>query len=76
MTTDTPRTDSARTLGGVIVNDSWALLGEPRSFESINVVPAGFARQLERELNESKAELSELWSRFDKQKKPRQRSRG
>lgn len=48
--TDTPRTDAARTLGGVIVNDSWALLGEPRSFASINVVPADFARDLELEL--------------------------
>lgn len=58
--TDTPRTDSARTLGGVIVNDSWALLGEPRSFDSIDVVPADFARQLERELKASKAEGERL----------------
>ena len=57
MTTDTPRTDAARTLGGIIFNDSWAILGEPRCFDSINVVPADFARELELELDASKAEV-------------------
>ena len=47
MVSDTPRTDGA-------------LLGEPRSFDSINVVPADFARDLERELNESKEETEDL----------------
>ncbi|OBQ35460.1 MAG: hypothetical protein AN484_06470 [Aphanizomenon flos-aquae WA102] len=58
MTTDTPRTDAI---------EFRHCPPQPKELLKKHQDAYALSRELERELDEARAELAELWSRFDKQ---------